>query len=147
MAHSSRVPAITSVPISLIYWRGDPVGMAVRVQVTGVLRLSGATLAIEFEEAWRDPNTFQSVRGEVRRAEIPVEQLSSASLRRRFLRGPAMMLQASSLDAIKDFPARRGPECVIGFARRDAAQAEEFVSDLGEAIADLRLRRVQSGEA
>ena len=145
--HSSRVPAISSVPFSLVYWRGDPVGMAVRVQVSGVLRLSGQTLVIEYEESWRDASTYQAVRGEMRRAEVAVGDLMSASLRPRFLRGPALELQASSLQALKDFPGRRGPECVIGFARRDAAQAGEFAGDLGDAIADLRLRRIESGGA
>ena len=140
------MPSIASIPISLWYWRSDPI-MGHMVTVSGVLRLTTSTLVIEYEEAWRDSSTFQQRQGDMQRAEVRLDRLSSVSLRRRILRGPQLRLQASFLDALQGFPSHSGPEWVVAFARRAAAQAAEFVTELGDAIADRRLRYLEGGGA
>ena len=109
------------------------------VTVSGVLRLTTSTLVIEYEEAWRDSSTFQQRQGDMQRAEVRLDRLSSVSLRRRILRGPQLRLQASFLDALQGFPSHSGPEWVVAFARRAAAQAAEFVTELSKEGAATQL--------
>lgn len=116
------------------------------VTVEGLLRFDGNVVVLEFRETITDASGLFTVeRGEVRRVEIPLEQVASLELRRRFLRPPLLVLEVHSLDALEAFPYASGSRLTLAIARGERDRAREVCGLVAHRLADARLRQLESG--
>jgi hypothetical protein len=116
------------------------------VRVEGLLRFEGDALVLEFRETTFDASgTFTVERGEVRRVEVPLEQVAALTLRRRFLRPSLLVLEVHTLAALEAFPYASGSRLELRIGRAERERAREVCGLLAHRVADARLRHLEAG--
>lgn len=123
---------MTSIPFSL------PKVYEGFAKAEGVARYENKTIFLEF----RTKDTFVGlVKSDVKQVALRAGDLESVSLKHRMLRSH-LTLRARSLEAVEQFPGRRGAEIELRFKRQYRAEVENISSRLALAISEARLARL-----
>ncbi len=116
-------------------WRAD-----------GLLRLDADALVLEYRETCTDYGTTERTDpGAVRRIEVPLGAVESLEVRRRFLRGPLLVLRLRSLAPLDGVRYADGARLSLPVARAEAARARELRGAVAERLAEAALRRLGAG--
>jgi hypothetical protein len=133
-----------AVSVRVTFFRNHRSGFPVYVTATGVLRLNGDALEFEYEESWRDPDDFMTRSAEPRVVRIELEHVQALMFKRRLFRSSLVILDASSLAAVKDLPGRQGARCVFKVRRSATPDAVDMVTETSYRLTDAQLRRLDS---
>jgi tRNA A-37 threonylcarbamoyl transferase component Bud32 len=136
---ASSFPQVVAVAIPLGRERKPPGPAATVVftttvyggigKVQGVLRLEGDFLHVEHVTHWCD-----LVRGRVKEQRVPLRSLAAVGLEKGVF-STSLVLAGTSLKALEKFPSGQVGRVRLGVARRDRAQAEDFVEAVQQRLA------------
>ena len=94
----------------------------------GLIRDEGDHLCIEFQV---QDAVFGLIKSGIRQVRIPVADLASVTLERRwFGLMTKLIIQVSSMEAVREIPGMAKGQCTLGIARKDRMAAAKFVDDL-----------------
>lgn len=93
----------------------------------GLLNLQGDRLRLEYE--WID-KMFGLWKSGIKEAVIPVSALVSAELSRGWFGGTRIILQAASMEAVREAPGMTQGRVVLHIAREDREAAQTLVDGL-----------------
>lgn len=131
-----------AVPFSYEYVRTP--GFTAMV-VHGVLRVDPDGLALEFRDRPVITDAARERDAQIRTVTIPWSEIQSLAVREPWLLKPQMVLRSRSLRALDGMPNVTGSELRLVVARGDRALAREAAATVELAIAEHRLRQLESG--
>ena len=106
----------------------------------GILSLADGSLCFEYRTTDTFFGMIQGTRGCV---QIPAEAIEALVLTRRWIRAATLLVRVCSIKAIEDLPGASASEVKLRIARRDVAQAQEFLASARLAIAQRRVSRLR----
>jgi len=115
------------------------------VQTDGVIRLDGDTLVIEYRETRTSMMTLRSESEDVEEIRIPLDQLESFEVGRRWPWGAKLRLRTRSLGVLQQAPGVSGNEMAVRVRRRDHDRARELSINVSLALSSRELRRLDEG--
>ena len=94
----------------------------------GLIRLDGKDLCLDFQIKDKVVGLLKS---DVKEVRIPIRELSSVRLERRwFGLSTRLLIQSASLEPVQDVPGMIQGRLLLGIARRDRPAAERLVAEL-----------------
>jgi hypothetical protein len=157
MDTSEEAPSLAALPFTLRR-SSDVVGMmeiaTTRETVHGLLRFSGAGLAIQWRRSYSTDRVGDEIRTDreieaVRELFVPISGLAGAAVRwvwRRWPPGRYLVITAADLRAFEDIAGLSGlqldhpAELVLRIDRGQSLQAREFAGEIELALAERALR-------
>ena len=115
------------------------------VTVRGVVRLEPDALVIEFRETTMSMTTLAETDGEVREFRVPIDELESVEVERRWLWSPRLRIRTRTLTALRDIPGAAGNECVLPIRRGERLRARELSVSAALLLSGRELKRIEEG--
>ena len=91
----------------------------------GLLRGEGPALVLEFQV---QDNIFGWLRGRPKTIRVPLADLESIALRKRWMSGADLVITAKSLTSVASVPGSRQGRIQVRIKKDDLAAAEQFVA-------------------
>lgn len=95
----------------------------------GLLRGEGPSLVLEFQV---QDNVFGWVRGRPKTISVPLAELESIELRKRWMCGADLVITAKSLTSVASVPGSRQGRIQLRINKDDMRAAEQFVASAYE---------------
>ena len=113
-------------------------------KVRGLIGLADGMVVLQFQvtRSDTDPSTMEVRKESTEPVElvIPFDDLASVKGRGRW--GRTVTLIANDLNTFNRIPGNKGERIDLSFARADRADVDAWVAELGEALSDLGLERL-----
>ena len=137
MSQSDRV----SVPFRLEDYALD---LASSTQTDGVLRLEGDDLILEFRLTTTSMRTLKSESGDVREARIPLADIESMEVSRRWPWGAKLRIRTRTLLAMQNVFGAKGNQFVVPVRRADYDRARVLCVNVALELSGRELRRLEA---
>lgn len=123
--------------------------MTTQTSTRGVVRIEGGQLVIEFRETTTDMMSLKTLDGPVREVRIPLQDVESVEIGRRWLWGGTLCIRVRKLGPVAGAPGVTGNELRLRIRRRDHDRARELcvVTSLMLAGEDIRRLEGNGGES
>jgi hypothetical protein len=115
------------------------------VRTDGMIRLDDDVLVIEFRATRTSMMTLRSESEDVEELRIPVDQVDSFEVGRRWPWGAKLRLRTRSLGVLQQAPGVSGNEMAVRVRRRDYDRARELSINVSLALSSRELRRLDEG--
>jgi hypothetical protein len=132
-----------TVPFSLENYAAD---LRSSVTVRGVVRMEPDAIVIEFRETTTSLATLSESSGGIRIARIPLDDVESVDVVRRWFRRPILRIRTRTLSALESVPGAAGNECRLPIRGRERLAAREFAVSTTLLLSGRELRRIEDGE-
>lgn len=132
-----------AVPFSLESYAAD---LKSAVTVRGIARMEPDALAIEFRETTTSLTTLSEKDGGIRRVRVPLDDVESVDVVRRWVRGPLLRIRTRTLSALEGVPGAMGNECLLPIRRRERLRARELAVGVALLLSGRELKRIEDGE-
>jgi hypothetical protein len=124
------------------------IGTSVRDTTTqhsarGVVRIEHGHLVVEFRETTREMMTMKTLDGPVRAVRIPMEDVESVEVGRRWPWGGALAIRVRKLAPVAGVPGATGNELRLRIRRRDYDRARELCIATSLMLAGEDIRRLE----
>ncbi len=113
------------------------------VTTTGVMRIEGDQLVIEFQDETFDYTSMGRERGDVEVVSIPLRHVDSLTVSRNWPWGARLTLRTRTMEGLGRLPMARGSECTLRVRRADHARARDLAIGVSMVLANEALRRVE----
>ena len=113
------------------------------IRTDGVLRLESDTLIIESRETTMNLATLESKSGEVREVRIPLDEIESVEVARRWLWLVRLRIRTNTLAALRDVPGAVGNEFTVRIRRNDFERARSLAVNAALELSNRQLRRLE----
>jgi hypothetical protein len=117
--------------------------MSTHRSARGVVRIEHGQLVVEFRETTVDLMTMKSLEGPVREVTIPMEDVESVEVGRRWLWGGALAIRVRRLAPVAGVPGATGNELRLRVRRRDYDRARELCIATSLLLAGEDIRRLE----
>jgi len=115
-------------------------------RVSGLLRVEGDSLVVEFREKNTDFNTMAEEQSPLREVRVPLTEVETLEVRRRFPWGSRIILTAHTLAALEGLPNCDGPTARFDIAWRDRTRARELAATTSLLLIERSLRELSPGD-
>ncbi len=116
--------------------------MTALVSAQGVVRVDQGCLVIEFRESTLDMNTMARREGPVREVRIPIEDVDSVEVGRRWPWGSTLQVRSRTMAPLANLPGATGNEIRVRVRRRDHDRARELCVAVALLLAGEDIRRL-----
>jgi hypothetical protein len=107
--------------------------MTTQTSTRGVVRIEGGQLVIEFRETTTDMMSLKTLDGPVREVRIPLQDVESVEIGRRWLWGGTLCIRVRKLGPVAGAPGVTGNELRLRIRRRDHDRSRAVRRDLAHA--------------
>jgi len=117
------------------------------VTTTGVVRVDGVSLVLEFQDEALNYTSLARERGAVRSVSIPLTQVDAVTVSRKWPWGGRITIQTRTLEVLGALPMAKGSECTLRIRRADHDRARELAIGVSLHLANEAMRRLEEGGA
>lgn len=117
--------------------------MTTQHSARGVVRIESSRLVVEFRETTVDLVTLKTTEGPVREVRIPMEDVESAEIGRRWPWGGTLCIRVRKLASAAGVPGAAGNELRFRVRRRDHDRARELCVATALMLAGEDIRRLE----
>lgn len=117
--------------------------MMTHVTARGVVRLEDDGVVVEYQENRRDMATMETDRSPVRTVRIPLDQIESMEVGRRWPWGSRLVIRTRSLSTLEGVPGVDGNEARVRIRRRDHDRARELCVSTSLLLTGEDIRRLE----
>ncbi|MCI0437301.1 MAG: hypothetical protein L0271_27245 [Gemmatimonadetes bacterium] len=116
------------------------------VTTTGVMRVDGDHLVLEFQDESLDYTSLARELGDVESVSIPLSDVDAVTVSRKWLWGGSVTIRTRTMGILGRLPIARGSECTLRIRRADHDRARELAVGISLHIANEAMRRIEGGE-
>jgi len=117
------------------------------VTTTGVLRVDGTNLVLEFQDETLHYTSLARERDAVRTVSIPLAQVDAITVSRKWPWGSRVSIRTRTLEVLGTLPMAMGNACTLQIRRVDHDRARELAISVSLHLANEAMRRLEDGQA